>query len=371
MTLFDNQGHRFTISGQERSLYICMPTFIRSASLTGYVEIVRDSGLDPHRLMRAAGLSPNCLRDPETRIDVLRASRLLEASAAAGSIPDLGLRMARLRRLSNLGPISILMREEPTARKALETLVRHMRLVNESLITRIETQDDLVVIREEFVLGEAVPVRQAVELAVGVMYRILRELLGPHWEPRRVCFTHSAPPSLASHLRTFGRFIEFDSGFNGIVCAARDLDAHNPSADPGMARYARQYLEGIIVGPDMTTTDKVRRLVHSLLPTGRCTVERIAEQLGIDRRTIHRQLARDDTTFSAVLRSARAELALRYVEGGNLPFSDIARALGFSRLSALSRWFRAEFDCSITAWRRRHGAARTSRSGRRKSHRQH
>lgn len=253
-----------------------MPAFIRSASLTGYVDIARAAGLDPFRMMRESGLNPACLRDPETRIDVSRVRRLLEASAMVGDIPDLGLRMARVRRLSNLGPISLLVREEPTARSALDTLARHMRLLNESLITRIESVDDLVIIREEFSLGEATPVRQAMELAVGVMYRILQELLGPHWEPRRVCFTHSAPQSLASHLRTFGRFVEFDSDFNGIVCVARDLEARNPSADPAMARYARQYLESLLAGPDMTTTDKVRRLVHTLLPTGRCTVDRIA-----------------------------------------------------------------------------------------------
>ena len=329
-----------------------MRPLIRSASLTGYIDIARAAGLDPNRLMREVGLNPRCLVDPETRVDPAAVRRLLETSAQAGNIQDLGLRMAQVRRLSNLGPVSLLLREQPTALLAIETLVRHMRLVNESLLTRIERYDDLVVIREEFVFDEHFAVRQAMELAVGVMYRTLREILGPDWQPRRVCFTHAAPRDRSSHRRFFGAMVAFDSDFNGIVCAGRDLAARNPSADPMMARYARQYLESVLAGPDLAASEKVRRLIHLLLPTGRCRIQVVANELGVDRRTIHRQLAREGSTFSVVLCKVRAEQAMRYVEGGDRPASEIADALGFTTLSAFSRWFRGEFGASITVWRR-------------------
>jgi hypothetical protein len=41
--------------------------------------------------------------------------------------------MARDRRISNLGPLSIVLREEPTARQALDMLGRYLRLLNASL----------------------------------------------------------------------------------------------------------------------------------------------------------------------------------------------------------------------------------------------
>jgi AraC-like DNA-binding protein len=335
-----------------------MPTYVRSASLTGYVDIVRAAGGDPLRMMREAGVSAASLRDPESHIDALRVCRLLEQSALACDLPDLGLRMARLRRLSTLGPVGLLVREAPTARRALETLLRHMRLVNASLVTRIEDAGELVVIREDLVLGRDVSARQAMELAVGALMQILRELLGPQWEPRRVCFAHDAPRSLVSHLRAFGRFVEFGADFNGIVCAARDLEARNPSADPAMARFAQAYVASMLAEPDLSTTEKVRRLVRSLLPTGRCSIEAVALELDCDRRTIHRHLAADGTTFSAVLRDVRAELVVRYLESSRRPLAEIADALGFASHAALARWFRAEFDCSITAWRRNRGRNR-------------
>ena len=43
----------------------------------------------------------------------------------------------------------------------------------------------------------------------------------------------------------------------------------------------------------------------------------------------------------------------RYVENSDRPLTSVAELLGFSALSAFSRWFRSEFGCSVTQWRAR------------------
>ena len=73
-----------------------------------------------------------------------------------------------------------------------------------SLLTHIEDHDDVVIIREEFLIDGATSVRQSIELAVGVMYRVLQELLGPEWQPRQVCFAHRPPVNMTSHRALFG-----------------------------------------------------------------------------------------------------------------------------------------------------------------------
>ena len=86
----------------------------------------------------------------------------------------------------------------------------------------------------------------------------------------------------------------------------------------------------------------------------RCAVDRVAAHLDIDRRTIHRQLAREGETFSSVLCAVRADLAARHIRDGNRPLAEIAELLGFSALSAFSRWFRKRFGASVTDWRKMH-----------------
>ena len=136
-----------------------MRSTIRSATLIGYAELARSVGLDPNRLMRKCGLDPSCLSDPDTHIDATAVAKLLETSAAESGVEDFGLRLSTARRLSNLGPFSLVVREETTARRAIETLGRYLQLHSELLSIRIEDAGKLVILRVDIVRGGRMPLR--------------------------------------------------------------------------------------------------------------------------------------------------------------------------------------------------------------------
>ena len=326
---------------------------IRAASLTGYAELARSAGLDVGRMLRAVGLEPSCLLDPDRRIAAQAVDALLERSARLSGVEAFGLRLAETRHLSNLGPIGLLVREAPNARDAISALVHYMHLHNEALSIDVENDDDLTLIRLEFLSGQHGESRQGVELCLGVLMRILKMLLGPKWQPQSASFAHRRPIDLAVHRRVFGRCVDFGQSFNAVACRAADLDAPLPMTDPLLARYARQYLDSIGAAGDAGMIERVRRLIRLLLPSGRCTIDLVARQLGINRRTIHRRLARDGETYSGLMTDARKEFALRYVANQDRPLLEIAELLGFSTLSVFSRWFRIQFGCCATEWRTR------------------
>ena len=118
-----------------------------------------------------------------------------------------------------------------------------------------------------------------------------------------------------------------------------------------MARYAQQCLDSILELPQASTADKVCQFVRALLPSGRRSIEQVAQHLGIDRRTIHHHLACDKETFSSVVDGGRVEPATRCLTTTDRPLAEVADLLGFSRLSALSRWFRGRLDGSASVWR--------------------
>jgi AraC-like DNA-binding protein len=332
-----------------------MPGFrltIRSASLNGYPELALALGLDAGLMMRRAGLPRRCMDDPETQVSADAVAQLLEASAQASGAEDFGLRLASRRHLSNLGPISLVLREEPTALQALETLCRYLRLLNASLLTRVEQGDGQVVIREELLVARAVAARQAIEMAVGVMFRVLRDLMGTQWRPRRVCFAHRAPRDASTHHGLFGANVQFNAQFNGIVCDPRDLKQQLPRTDPDMARYARDFLDKALGSQRQGSLQTIRHLVGVLLPGGRCTADQVAQHLGVDRRTVHRRLSGEGETFSSVLRSVRREFVQRQLSDADRSVAEIAGLLGFSGSSAFAHWFGSEFGCTVSAWRR-------------------
>ncbi|RYF58271.1 MAG: helix-turn-helix domain-containing protein, partial [Comamonadaceae bacterium] len=90
-------------------------------------------------------------------------------------------------------------------------------------------------------------------------------------------------------------------------------------------------------------SDSVRQLVVVLLPRGLCRVEVVAQHLGIDRRTVARRLADERTSFSDLLNDLRRDLFERYRSDGARSLTEVSALLGFSALSAFSRWHRQQF----------------------------
>jgi AraC-like DNA-binding protein len=227
-----------------------------------------------------------------------------------------------------------------------------MGLHNEALHLRLEEHDGEAIMDVDIAVRRPAPVRQGVELAVGVLYRIMRSLLGPGWRPL-VCFAHDAPQRRDTHRRLFGERLAFGQEFNGIVCATRDLDRATPASDPAFARYARQHLDALLAKPRSSTADKVRELVQLQLGSGQCSVEHVAAQLGIDRRTLHRQLGREGLTYSGIVDTVRDDLVAKALQSEERTLSAVADMLGFSSLSAFSRWFRTRFHATPSDWRTR------------------
>ncbi len=318
-----------------------MTTLVRSAALTHFVPVASRLGLNPQALLAEVGLPARCLTEPDLKVPTRAVAQLLELAAARAHEPALALLMVEQRRLSNLGPLGLLMRDEPTLRSALEAVVVHQHLHNEAIAQTTEEAGSLVIIRQEFLdVGGPYP-RQAAELALGVLFRVLTLFMGATWRPRLVCFSHAAPRDTTQHRRVFGPALAFGREFNGIVCSAEDLDAPNPAADPVMARYSRRLLQDD-ARREAQFDRRVRQLIVLLLPHGHCQVDVVARHLGVDRRTVARRLGALDTSFSALLDAVRADLVARYIEGPR-PLAEVAALLGFDSPGSFSRWHRQRF----------------------------
>ncbi len=321
----------------------------RSAGLTGFVDVAREAGLDPYALARSVGLPREALSDPELRVSAPAMSRLLELGATASGLEDFALRMVERRRLSTMGPMGLAIREQPTLRKALELFHQYSWLQNEALSVGLEEMDDVALLRVVIPPWRG---RQANELTMGVMFQVIQAVRGPTWRPLEVRFMHSAPANLESHRRVFGLTPLFDQDFMGLVIDRAELDRLVQAKDPEMARVMETYIAHIASSRDrFTLSGQVEQLILALLPNGGCTVERVAARLGIDRRTLHRRLAGEGTSFTEVLNATREDLAVSLLSTSERSLQSVADMLGFASLSAFAHWFRRNFDSTASAYR--------------------
>jgi AraC-like DNA-binding protein len=323
---------------------------IRSASLVDYVEVARSVGLDPYKMLARVRLPRSCLRNPDLRISADAVAELLEASASAARVEDFALRLAQRRGLSNLGPLALIVREQPTVRKAIEVLIQYIGLHSDALCPSLDQKERVVTI-SRMLSGKRVRTDQALELAVAMFYRIIKTFLGDAWRPEEVCFMHDAPTHPEVHQHFFGTRVRFNWNYDGIGCRAADLEKSIPTADPVMARYLKDYFDSILPSTRAEVSETVRELMWVMLKSGSCSAERVAKHLGVDRRTVNRRLAREGQSYSSILDAVRRDMVTSSVEHGQRPLNEIAGMLGFSGLSAFSRWFRNRFGRSASKWR--------------------
>lgn len=335
-----------------------MDRLVRFAALIGYPEAARSVGLDPARLMADEGLDVADLADQDRWVPAVPVARLLERSAAESGCEDFAVRLSldpasSGRRLSRLGPLSMVLREEPDLRAALHLLIRYEQAYNGILDLRLLEADGLATVQVWLDLGAPVPVRQGLDLTLANLLGVLRSLVGADWQPLCVSVAHGPPADLVLFRQVFGPGLRFDQPFTGVVFPARDLDRPTVTADPALRPYARRLLDTLVPPPPVTATAQVRSVVEVLLPTGRCSLAHVSRALHLPPRTLHRHLAEEGETFSAIVTDVRARWAERYLAIEARSLTEIAHLLGFAAPSAFSVWFREHFGTTATEWRRR------------------
>ena len=78
------------------------------------------------RAHRACWLDPRYIEDSERLVPVRLINELFELTAQTLGMEDFGLRVAETRGLPDLGPVTLVLREEETFRAALQTLIAYM-----------------------------------------------------------------------------------------------------------------------------------------------------------------------------------------------------------------------------------------------------
>jgi AraC-like DNA-binding protein len=323
---------------------------VRAVSLTSYLEVARFVGLDPFEMLREVGISPDFLEDPETRLPARSMVDLLERSAQQSGCESFALLMAECRTFASLGPLSLLLQHLPTVRDVMDAIIDYRRHMNEVLNFAVDARGDTSLFRLEVLSEYAKP--QVTELSVAMAYIVLRGVSGGRWQASAIHFIRDAPRDLSIVERFFGVPVVFGSEFNGIACPTAALATSNPLADETMARHARRLLALVPLQPEHNPmSDRTRRAITLLLPSGRATLDTVAHNLGLTARALQRGLEKEERSFATLLNDVKRELAQRYLIDFDRPVGAIAVLTGYSSMSAFGRWFSAEFGSSPNSWR--------------------
>jgi AraC-like DNA-binding protein len=319
--------------------------------LLAFVEAARGLGLDPFHMLRRAGLPVAALDHSDYRIPADRLQALLADCAKSAASEEFGLLVGGAFRLSMKGPLGLLMREQVDVRTAVDMLRRYLRYQGDNVEIRAVSHPDGLLILPELTSARSRASRQMIELTLAMYVQIFRGLLGARWRPGRVAFAHAAPADVEPYETQLGP-VEFGAPFTGFLLSDADLATPLGDGDPQLTQEIARMIEAGGAPAGDSVGETVSGLIRRLLPEGDCSVDRVAQHLGIDRRTVHRRLAAEGKSFTQLLDATRREVAFQQLNQGDLPLGEVATLVGFSSLSTFSRWFRQVSGMQPSEYRR-------------------
>lgn len=324
--------------------------------IKGFHAVFSELGGDTGALLARAGLDANLVAAAgagthgEVPLDVV--ARLLTQASRETHCPHFGLQLGQQLETSLLGPIAFLMMHSTDVQSALQYLLRFLHLRARGITISLDSQAG----RAQFRLDSPVLMLeggdQIEDLGLANYLGFMRIACGKTWTPKRVLLRHAPPRDPSPWHELFGRHVRFGQSLTAMQFPAIELKKPMHTADAGIGDTLRRYVLQIEAEHRGDIVAQVRHLLPTLLPTGKCSIDRVAELFGMHRRTLHRRLATESLTFEQLLDDIRRDTATRLLANPSLSMHQAAAQLGYHDLSAFSRAFRRWTGKSPTDWRR-------------------
>jgi AraC-like DNA-binding protein len=146
--------------------------------------------------------------------------------------------------------------------------------------------------------------------------------------------------------------VRFDSDESAVIFERRWLDRPLPPVDPP----ARQQVEAEVRAQrDLILADlpgTVRRMLRKQLLLGQCSMHHVAEQMGMHRRTLDRQLQRHGVHYSDLLESVKRDVAEQLLRDTDMQVHHVAESLHFSSAANFATAFRRWTGVTPSKFRR-------------------
>ena len=317
-------------------------------TLRFFPKLAADLGGDPDALLRHVGIDPSIFSKRESSLGYRAIANLLEHAAAELQRPDFGMRLATLQGGGKVfGPMGVVMRNSNTLGEALDYVVKHSHAY--SLAARMRFEPDRanhkLLVGFEVLLDRLPSKRQAIEQALLLANLNVIEITGGQARVREVLFRHQPLSSLRTYRDYFGCEVRFDQKADGIVFTEQDLLCRIVDPDVQLYEMATSFIDTKFTRITPPVHALVRGLILQYLGSEECTNERIAAELCLHPRTLHRRLKAEGKSFEAIKDEVRRDAALRHLQETDMSVTRIAEKLGYAETSVLSRscfrWFGA------------------------------
>jgi AraC-like DNA-binding protein len=328
--------------------------------------LVTDLGGEPEAILKRAGLDIGVLNRTDEWISFRSVLIAYESAALATNCGSFGVQLAGRRDLSYLGPLVLIFKYSSDLERGLASCLKYMTAHNTGYTPVLKVKGSTASWQLSMDDRLRAHADQWIEESLLTVIKFVRILLGAGYVPQAVHCRHARIEG-TDYEQFFGTTIEFQASFDGIILSREDLKSRNPIDDEQVYRFLLEYLDSRVLRADEDLAAAVRSLLVKLIPTGKFSVDVLADQLCMHRRTLQRRLKAVGLTYAGLLDECRAKMAQDYLSTSNLPMSNLAYMLGFADQSAFNHAFRRWHGMTPRHWCAKHPENRATGVHRRAS----
>ncbi|MGH9869690.1 MAG: AraC family transcriptional regulator [Candidatus Polarisedimenticolia bacterium] len=322
----------------------------------GLIRMMEEHGLDRARILKSARLSEPLLADPDGRLASIHSWRLWRLAMECIPDEELGIYLASTLQVRRTGLMGYSILYSRTVGQALTRLTRYSHIVSETLGYKLErgTSHTRLTLDPD---ARFDALRHPIDLRLGGVLTIVREVSGRPIEPLRVHLPYPRPAKTTELMKLFQAPLTFEAPRAMLDLKNSDLELPLISADERLVKYLDQLADETVraLSRSGSLSDRIMRALWSALPDGVPSLEETATSIGMSARSLQRRLRQEDTSYAAIVDKLRRDMAASLLRDRDLAVYEVGYLLGYSDAASFHRAFRRWNDRSPLEFRRQPG----------------
>ena len=320
--------------------------YISVPALQQYVRSAESCGLSREKVLAEAGIQAEQLVDNNGRLpgDVLH--KLLNYVLPRCGNPLFGLQTSQFIQPGSYSVMGYIAMTSNTLAEAVARMPQYEKLVGDMGTSTVEFEPGVIVVCWHCRFKEPLVRRHIIENVLASWTTYSRWMAdAPDLSPLAVRFEHDPPAdrSLLKHYQHIFRCpVYFNQPVSCIVISPQLFEHPLRQPDVTLRETLEQHAQATLMAlkEKYSLSDQVRSLLRATLADVSPRKEFVAEQMGMNVRTLHRKLAEENQSYQQILDNLRSELGSKYLLQSALSVEDIARKLGFTESRSFIRYFK-------------------------------
>ncbi|NQX88313.1 MAG: AraC family transcriptional regulator ligand-binding domain-containing protein [Halioglobus sp.] len=329
------------------SVYVpCLKAVVQAAAVLG---------VDRKKLLMDAGVNPEQLKAPGERIALSRYLSAYRMAQERSGEPNIGLLVGHVMHVNSMN-LHLYMTT------ICRNLKEYFNVIPSTIRIRGDTGRILIRPEGEFIRlewhpgnGETAAWRPLADELLKSSLEIVNGITTLPVTARAAHFSYSTPQDTGALREAFGERLKFGREVSCLYFSREVL--RYPLIEVGFETG-----EDFWAGPRSMLGEPAasqpflrdaRIAIRRALPGGNLTVDHLAQEMGISRRTLQRRFSEQGSGFKILLQSVREEQSRRYLDDPRLAITEIALLLGYSDQASFSNAFKSWCGCAPTEYRQR------------------